>query len=87
MAIIAKDPRPAYTKISDIIGFGKHEGCTFEMLLDEVPDYVIWLVENNYLDVEGELADEIDKISHLLDQEKYGITDDPWNDGIWDRDE
>ena len=49
----------AFTKITDIIPFGKHEGNTFASILETNPDYLVWLSENSYNQGLKEYCNEI----------------------------
>lgn len=54
----SKDSHPPIKAYSDILTFGKHKGKTVESILDDNPDYLVWLVEEGICQVSDEIYNE-----------------------------
>ena len=61
-----KEPHPPIKACSDVLTFGKHKGCSIEVVLGLDPGYIVWLVEENICEV----SDEIYNDAQMLEQEE-----------------
>lgn len=43
---------------SHVITFGKYKGLTLDAIADQDPSYIIWLVDNNVLDINSKLVSD-----------------------------
>ena len=50
-----------YLDIDDSMEFGKYQGESIDIILDEDPDYIVWLIEQG-VDVSAEVKQHLDRI-------------------------
>lgn len=52
------EKRAPKLKNDHVMTFGKYKGMTLEDIADENPSYIIWLVDNNILDINVKLVSD-----------------------------
>ena len=68
-----KDPHPPIKACSDVLTFGKHKGCSIEVVLGLDPGYIVWLVEENICEVSDEIYQEAQMCDYAdREDEFYG---------------
>ena len=86
MAIIYKGVKYGSQKLSksDTIRFGKHKGDTYDYILHTDASYILWLDENEVIDIPEEWVEEAIELAAAQRRDylnyMYGDEgDDPWD--------
>lgn len=58
----SKSPKYLIKVRTDFLTFGKHKGRTIQYILDEEPSYIIWLVEEDIVEIPDDIYQEAQEL-------------------------